>query len=45
MYTYLCLIKIHNDMINEMIDTRDPTISINPVLVAMLNFFFKLNKK
>lgn len=36
---------MHNDIINEMIDTIHPTISINPVLVAMLNFFFKINKQ
>lgn len=36
---------MHNDIINEMIDTRHPTISINPVLVAMLNFFFKIKKQ
>jgi len=29
---------MHNDMINEMIDTRHPTISIIPVFVAMLSF-------
>lgn len=33
--------KIHNDMINEMIDTRHPTTSITPVLIAILSFRFK----
>lgn len=37
-YTYLCLIKMHNEIINEIIDTKHPTISINPVLVAMISF-------